>query len=71
MCVEQMEARIAHLEGGFRQVGERLNSIDRRLDGIDRRFDSLEHRMDVRFNGLTGVVIATWITTILAILFHH
>lgn len=55
----------------FDQVSERLNSIDRRLDGVDRRFDSLGQRLDVRFNWLTGIVIGTWITTILAVLFHH
>lgn len=64
MCVETMEARIAHLDGAFGQVGDRLN-------GIDRRLDSLEQRMDARFNWLTGVVVGTWVTTILAVLFHH
>lgn len=55
----------------FDQVSERLNSIDRRLEGVDRRFDLLGQRLDVRFNWLTGIVIGTWITTILAVLFYH
>lgn len=59
-----MEARIAHLEGACEQVSERLNSVDRRLD-------SLEQRMDVRFNWLTGIVVGTWITTILTVLVRH
>lgn len=86
MSAQPMEARLAHLEGAFDQVSERLNNIDRtvaslaqRLDGrvdalaqrLDGRIDFLTQRMDVRFNWLTGVVIATWITTILTILFHH
>jgi hypothetical protein len=51
--IQPMEARIAHLEGAFEQVGERLNGIERRIDW------------------LIGIVVATWITTILTILFHR
>ncbi|MBV8067901.1 MAG: hypothetical protein JO113_07980 [Candidatus Eremiobacteraeota bacterium] len=60
MHAHPLEARIAHVEGAFNQVNERLGSIERRLDGID-----------VRFNWLTGIVVGTWITTILTILLHH
>lgn len=60
MATQPMEARIAHLEGTFAQVSERLNSIDRRLDGFDQRF-----------NWLIGIVVGTWITTILTIIFHR
>ncbi|HEY9085589.1 MAG TPA: hypothetical protein VIN40_06605 [Candidatus Tyrphobacter sp.] len=73
-----MEARIAHLEGAFDQVGERLNSIDRRINSfeqrVDARFNGLDSRfngLDTRFNWLIGIVVATWITTILTVLFHH
>lgn len=85
MSAAPLEARIAHVEGVVVQIGERLNSIDRRLDtfearftAIDARFTGLEARMDTRFsaidqrfNWLIGVAIGTWITTILAITFHH
>lgn len=79
-----LESRMAHLEGAYEQVNERLGSIDRRLDSIDRRFDSIDHRfdsidrrfdsVDQRFNWLFGLVVSTWLTTIAAILplyFHH
>ena len=57
MNPQPLEARLAHVEGAFVQVGERLNSIDRRLDTIeqimqcrfaqvDARFDRLESRFD-------------------------
>jgi tetrahydromethanopterin S-methyltransferase subunit G len=78
MHAHSLEARVARVEGGFDQVNERLGSIDRRLDGMDRRLDSFEHLMalrfdqvDRRFTWLTGIVVGTWITAILAILFHH
>lgn len=58
--VQSLEARIAHVEGAFDQANERLGSIDRRLDGIG-----------ARFNWLTGIVLGTWATTILTILFHR
>jgi tetrahydromethanopterin S-methyltransferase subunit B len=67
MRAHPLEARIAHLEGAFDQVNERLGSIERRLDGFDRRFDGV----DRRFNWLTGIVVGTWITTMLAVIFHH
>jgi hypothetical protein len=60
MTAQSLEARIAHLGGAFHHVNERLGSIDRRLDGID-----------TRFNWLTRLVLGTWATTILTILFHH
>ncbi len=74
MHAHPLEARIAHVEGAFDQVNERLNSIDRRLEGFDRRFEGIDRRfesVDRRFNWLTGIVVGTWVTTILTILFHH
>lgn len=67
MHAHPLEARIAHVEGAFDQVNERLGSIERRLDAIDTRFN----HVDSRFNWLTGIVVGTWATTILTILFHH
>jgi hypothetical protein len=67
MHAHPLEARIAHVEGAFNQVNERLGSIERRLDSIDARFN----HVDARFNWLTGIVVGTWATTILTILFHH
>lgn len=91
-----LDARLAHLEGAFVQVGERLNSMDRRLDSIEHllqsrdqntqsRFGQLEQALSSRFaqvdarfalidqrlTWLIGIVVGTWITTILTVLFHH
>lgn len=74
MHAHPLEARIAHVEGAFDQVNERLGSIERRLDTIDVRFNQVDARfnhVDSRFNWLTGIVVGTWVTTILAIVFHH
>jgi CII-binding regulator of phage lambda lysogenization HflD len=64
MSAVPLEARIAHLEGIVEQVGERLNGIDRRLETMDSKFEN-------RFNWLIGIVVGTWATTILTVLFHH
>jgi tetrahydromethanopterin S-methyltransferase subunit G len=65
---------MAHIEGAFEQINERLGSIDRRFESIDRRFESMDRRFDQidhRFNWLMGIVVGTWMTTILTILFHR
>ncbi|MBV8151297.1 MAG: hypothetical protein JO101_03245 [Candidatus Eremiobacteraeota bacterium] len=74
------------LEIAFGQVADRLNGLDRRLDLFEQRLDSrfnllesrfeqrfnlIESRFEQRFNWLIGVIIGTWITTILTVLFHH
>lgn len=85
MGVSTMEERIARMEGINEQVRDRLNSIDARLNSIDARiagvvtamearFGQVDRRfeqVDQRFLWLTGIVIGTWITTILTILFHR
>jgi hypothetical protein len=58
---------MAHIEGAFEQISERLGSIDGRLDA-----------MDSRFNWVIGIIVGTWvtlmatqITTILTIYSHR
>jgi len=67
MHATPLEARMAHIEGAFEQISERLGSIDRRLDA-----------MDSRFNWVIGIIVGTWvtlmatqITTILTVLSHR
>lgn len=98
-----LEARMAHIEGTYEQVSQRLagfelrfDAIDRRFEAIDRRFEAIDHRFDAvdrrfdlmdrkietfrsevldkldgRFMWTIGVVLGTWITTILAVIFRH
>jgi tetrahydromethanopterin S-methyltransferase subunit G len=58
---------MSRVEGVLEQVDKRLDAIDRRLDGFDARFGQI----DQRFNWVIGTILGTWITTILAILFHR
>jgi hypothetical protein len=71
MTAQPWEARLAHLEGTNAQIADRLNSIDGRFAQIDVRFGEIENRIQQQFLWVIGSIFGTWITTILAILFHH
>jgi len=60
MSASALDARMSRVEGTLEQIGKRLDSIDRRLDGFDQRF-----------NWVIGIILGTWITTMLAVIFHH
>ena len=64
MSVQPWEPRVSRLEGAFEQIGDRLNGIERRLDRVEGTIES-------RFGWMMGTLIATWITTMLTVLFHH
>ncbi len=80
-----VDERMARLEGSYEQIRDRLNSIDARLTSIDARFAqidlrfaqidgrfaALEQKIDLRFAWLLGIVVTSWVTTILTILFHR
>lgn len=59
MGMQHMEARLESLEGVYIQVADHLNSIDARK------------AMDQKFTWTVGIVLTTWLTTILAILYHR
>ena len=78
MSAQPLEARLAHLEGAFLQVDRRLESFERAVDSrfshIESRFNLVEGRfsiIDQRFNWLIGIVVASWISTIVTILVHR
>jgi hypothetical protein len=60
MSSQTLDARMSRVEGILEQVDKRLDGIDRRLDGFDQRF-----------NWVIGTIIGTWITTMLAVIFHR
>lgn len=69
--MQHMEARLGSLEGAFTQVADRLNGIDMRLNSIDARIDVMRRDFDQRFTWVIGIVVTSWVTTVLAIFFHH
>ena len=85
MHAQPLEARMAHIEGAFEQINERLGSLERKFEvgfaSVDSRFNQMEARfnhIDARFNWLIGTMaggfftlIGVQITTTLTILFHR
>lgn len=66
---------MAHLEGAYEQLSERFadmtsamkarfGQVDSRLDQIGQKVDGLQWRM-------TSLIVATWVTTMIAFLLTH
>ena len=85
MSAQPLEIRMAHLEGAYEQISHRLGSIEQRLGSIelkfearfaqvDGRFGQMDARfaqIDQKFMWLFGLIGSSWITTILAVLYHR
>ncbi|MBV8425439.1 MAG: hypothetical protein JO349_09610 [Candidatus Eremiobacteraeota bacterium] len=64
MSAHSQDVRMTRLEGAVEHVNQTL-------DRIDLRLDSIFALLDQKFNWLIGIVLGTWIVTMLTILFHH
>jgi tetrahydromethanopterin S-methyltransferase subunit G len=71
MSAQLLDARLARVEGAFEQVDRRLDSLERRFESLEAMLEARFGIVDQRFNWLIGIMIATWITTILTVLFHR
>ncbi len=69
--LNSIDARFAQIDGRFAQIDTRFAQIDGRFAQVDMRFGQIENRMQQQFLWLVGSIFGTWITTMLAILFHH
>lgn len=61
MSATPLDSRLAHLEGAFDQISDRLNSIDMRFEAVDRRFEGVERRLDDlgrRVDGFRDTLVA-------------
>lgn len=74
----QVADRLNGIERRFDSIDRRFDTVDHRFDGMERRFDivhadiaELRHDFGQRFNWLTGMLLTSWVTTMLTILFHH
>ena len=56
MSAHPLDVRLAHLEGAYEQISDRLNGFDLRFarleDKVDTGFDRLNERMDREFAGV-------------------
>lgn len=56
-----VNARFGQVDDRFAQIDARFAQVDSRIDGLNFKIDGLQWRM-------TSLILATWITTIVAIL---
>ena len=78
MSVEHLAVRMAHLEGAYEQISERLRGmdgrftaldqkIDLRFDTLDKKVGALEQKMDSRFDSfdkkLTTMMVGSFGTS--------
>ncbi len=52
MSAQPLEIRMAHLEGAYEQISERLRGIDGRLTALDQKIDSRFDRLDQKIGAL-------------------
>jgi uncharacterized protein YukE len=67
----QIDTRFAQIDTRFAQIDGRFAQVDTRFAQVDTRFGQIENRMQQQFLWLVGSIFGTWVTTMLAILFHH
>ncbi len=58
MGAETIDGRLAHLEGAYDQISDRLNGMDRRFESVERKLDDLGQRIDVRVEGLRDSLVS-------------
>lgn len=58
------DIRLARLDGASEQVDRRLSAVEGRLGGLDRKIDAVFFR-------LVPLMLGTWVTLMLAVLFGH
>jgi hypothetical protein len=64
MSAEAVQVRMAYLEGAYEQISLRLSSIDRCLESVRESIAVFQWRVVL-------VIVGTWITTLLTVIFHH
>lgn len=64
--LEQMDKRLDRVEVGIIDLKNEFKSD---MEKIETRLEKLETKVDSQFKWLVGIIIATWITAILAIIF--
>jgi predicted nuclease with TOPRIM domain len=69
--LNSIDGRLASIDARFVQMDGRFAQVDGRFAQIDGRFAALEAKIDSRFSWLLGIVVTSWVTTILTILFHR
>lgn len=71
MSTQPIEGRISRLEGAYEQIADRLNGLDVGIAGLRQEMNQRFSQIDQRFAWVIGLIVTSWVTTILAVLVHH
>jgi tetrahydromethanopterin S-methyltransferase subunit G len=73
--MQHVEGRLSRLERAYEQAADRLNGIDGAITDLRREVDQkigrLSDQVDRRFNWVIGLIVTSWMTTILTVLLHR
>jgi hypothetical protein len=64
LLTSTMDSRFAQVDSRFAQVDGRLAQIDGRIDGLGKKIDAVQWRT-------ASLIVVTWISTLMTILFKH
>ena len=67
----RLESFERSVDARFGQVDAHFTQIESRLGQMETRFESRFAMMDQRFNWVIGIIVASWLSTIATVLFHH
>ncbi len=68
--LDRVEVAIVDLKNEFKSdMGKLETSLKSDISKVDNRIEKLETKADSQFKWLVGIIIATWITAILTIIF--
>ena len=56
MSASPLEVRIAHIEGGFEQIGHRLGALEQRMSNVERKIDDFKDSILATMEGRFGLI---------------
>ncbi len=71
MAADALAVRIAHLEGAYEQIDKRLGVIEGDIRGFRGEVQEVGRKLDTTFRWVVGIILANWITLMLAVFMHR
>jgi tetrahydromethanopterin S-methyltransferase subunit G len=71
----QVADRLNGIDGRLNSMDNRLEAVDRKIDtradALDRAMGDMRRDMNQRFMWMIGMIMTSWVTTILTVLLHR
>ena len=73
--LNSIDRRLEGIDVRFQHIDARFDHVNARFDQIDARFQQTDAKIDSRADALqwrmTSLILVTWVTLMVAMLFHH